>query len=80
VRYDGDMERPQSIVGLAIHAVRLRWQALSPKGRMAAVAVGTFVTLAAATAGVHAASCGACCHGGCPSQMQAHSGCPHSHP
>ncbi len=81
VRYHGWMERPQSLVGLALHAARLRWQALTPKGRMAVVAVGTFMTLAAATAGVHAAGHGACCHGGCPSEMAAaHGGCPHSHP
>jgi hypothetical protein len=74
------MERPNSILGLAIHAARIRWEALGTRGRMVAVAAATFVTLAAASAGVHAMSCGSHCCGGCAAQQQqAHSGCPHSH-
>ncbi len=72
------MERPQSILGLTAHAARLRWQALTPRARMLTVALGTFMTLAAASAGVHVATgCSAHC-GGCPS-MAAHGGCPHAH-
>lgn len=68
----GAMERPQSIVGLALHAARLRWQALTPRARMITVAAGTFFTLAAGAGAMHAMSdCGSCCHGGCPSHAAA---------
>lgn len=71
------MERPNSILGLAVHAARLRWQALSPRMRMVAIAAATFGTLAAGTAAVHVATCSSSCCSGCPSQAAAH-GCPHA--
>ncbi|MBX7192746.1 MAG: hypothetical protein K1X94_11840 [Sandaracinaceae bacterium] len=68
------MERPQSILGLATHLVRVRWQALSPRGRMAAVVVAAVVGASGAFAVRSAMSCGSecCAHGGCPmAQAQA---------
>lgn len=75
------MERPQNILGLAAHVVRLRWQALSSRERMIAVATATFLGLAVATAGVHAAQGGGCCASHCASHQAAaeHGGCPHAH-
>ncbi len=78
--YDGGMERPQSIVGLALHAARLRWQALTPRARMITVAAGTFFTLAAGAGAMHAmGECGSCCHGGCPSHAAAQESPCHHH-
>lgn len=60
------MERPQSILGLATHLVRVRWQALSPRGRMAAVVVAGIVGASGAFAVRAATSCGDCCGHECP--------------
>lgn len=58
------MERPQSILGLATHAARLRWQALSPRGRFIAIGVGALMT-GTALFGVKMAAGGCCCCHGC---------------
>lgn len=61
------MERPQSILGLTSHLARVRWQALSPRGRTAAVVVAAVLGASGAFA-VKAAVSGACCaaSSGCP--------------
>ncbi len=71
------MERPTSTLGLAAHLVRMRWNALSARGRMFAT-VAIAATAIAGAAGVHMASSGACCAHECPMQAAAHSGCPHA--
>ena len=77
IGYADCMERPQNILGLAAHVVRLRWQALTSPQRMIAVATATFLGLAVASAGVHMAT-GSCCASHCASHAAEH-GCPHSH-
>jgi hypothetical protein len=63
------MERPQSILGLATHAARLRWQALSPRGRFIAIGVGAMMT-GTALFGVKMAT-GDCCCNGCDNAASA---------
>jgi hypothetical protein len=72
------MERPTSTLGLAVHLVRTRWNALSARSRMIAT-VAIAATAIAGAAGVHHATSG-CCASACPTQMAAHSGCPHHAP
>ena len=64
------MERPNTVTGLAAHLVRTRWQALSPRGRVAA----TLVAGAMALGGVSAArmAMGGCCASSCASMRAAH--------
>lgn len=60
------MERSQSVFGLVKQLVMVRWQALSPRGRMGAVVVSLGLAGAAAV-GAHAMTGQhACCAGGCP--------------
>ena len=72
------MERPESIFGLTAHLVRLRWQALSPRGRVAAIATAAVLGLATAATGAHVAMGHACCAQHCAARAAAH-GCPHAH-
>lgn len=62
------MERPNTILGLTSHLVRQRWQALSPRGRMAAIGVAAILGASGAFAVKSAMSCGECCgaSSGCP--------------
>lgn len=71
------MERPQGVFGLARHYVELRWKALSPRGRMFALA-GVVATGLALGGVAHAALGG--CHGACSAHRApvADSGCPHA--
>lgn len=72
------MERPQSILGLATHAARLRWQALSPRGRFIAIGVGALMT-GTALFGVKMAAGGCCCcDSGCESAQVADAPCPYA--
>lgn len=58
------MERPRSTLGLALHVVRLRWQALTARGRFAAsVAFALFAVLG--VLGMRMALGGACCASSC---------------
>ncbi len=69
------MERPTSILGLTSHLVRQRWQALSPRGRWAAIAVAAMMGASGAVAVKSAMGCGECCgaSSGCPmAAAQAH--------
>lgn len=72
------MDRPQSILGLVTHLARLRWQALSPRGRYAAIGVAAMLGAAGAM-GVHAMST-CCSEGGCAasSDCAASADCPSS--
>jgi hypothetical protein len=67
------MERPRSIFGLVTHLARVRWQALSPRGRMLTV-LATVGVLGVGAAGVQALGCGECCSSssGCPMAARAH--------
>lgn len=68
------MERPNTILGLTSHLVRQRWQALTPRNRMAVIAVAAIMGASSAVA-VKAAMGGGCCasSSGCP-MAQAHAG------
>jgi hypothetical protein len=58
------MERPRSLIPLAIHAARVRWAQLGTVGRVAVVTAAVLV----GALGVRAATGAACCAaGGCPS-------------
>lgn len=62
------MERPNTILGLTAHLVRTKWQALSPRGRTAAVVVAAMLGASGAFAVKAAMNCGECCaaSSGCP--------------
>ncbi|MFN7700066.1 MAG: hypothetical protein ACK6CU_11095 [Deltaproteobacteria bacterium] len=62
------MQRPNTIFGLASHLVRVKWQALSPRGRTAAVIVAAMLGASGAFAVKAALGCGECCaaSSGCP--------------
>lgn len=65
------MDRPQSIFGLTKHLVTLRWQALSPRGRLLTLAAG-MLAMIGVVAAVKAATCsGGCCAHSCASRRAA---------
>lgn len=68
----GSMERPQSIFGLTKHLVTVRWQALSPRGRLLSLAALVFAAVGA-VAVAKAAMCsgGGCCASSCASRRAA---------
>lgn len=57
------MERPTTVVGLTTHLVRTRWQALSARGRLVAIAGAT--VLAMGGLGAVRMAMGGCCAGSC---------------
>gem|GEM_PF-2571747 len=71
------MERPKSIVGLASHAARLRWQALSPRRRVIAIGVGALMT-GMTMFGVKMAVGDCCCYAGCESAQSADVPCDYA--
>ena len=66
------MERPQSIFGLTKHLFTVRWQALSPRGRLVSLAALVFAAVGAiAVAKVAMCSGSACCASSCASRRAA---------